>query len=167
MSSSSVQSAGAIPSPTDARAARGPASTTGSAQMDREALLHFYRTTGGESWTCKDGWAENADDLGSWHGVTTNAEGRVVKLELEGGPEPNPGGFERGNSIIGAIPPEFGRLGALTTLYLGGNQLSGKADVARRHRRNSTRTWSAGGVGGAIFAIKPAEWAFSTGAWPT
>ncbi|CBJ25495.1 LRR-GTPase of the ROCO family [Ectocarpus siliculosus] len=125
MSSSSVQSAGAMPSPTDARAARGPASATGSAQTDRETLLHFYRTAGGESWTCKDGWAENADDLGSWHGVTTNAEGRVVKLELQGGPEPQPGGFEKGNSIIGAIPPEFGRLGALTTLHLGGNQLTG------------------------------------------
>lgn len=48
-------------------------------------LLRLYRTSGGESWSRQDGWAENEDDLGGWFGVTTNAEGRVVKLELEGG----------------------------------------------------------------------------------
>lgn len=78
----------------------------GSAQTDREVLLHFYRANGGESWICKDGWAENALDLGSWHGVSTNAEGRVTKLKLEGGPEERSdseerSGFEIGNNIIG------------------------------------------------------------------
>lgn len=53
-------------------------------QTDRHVLLHFYRTTRGESWKCQVGWAENAEDLGSWYGVTTNEDGRVVKLELQG-----------------------------------------------------------------------------------
>ncbi|CAN0286465.1 unnamed protein product, partial [Scytosiphon promiscuus] len=44
--------------------------------------LRFYRTTHGESWTDRDGWEEDAPDLGSWHGVTTNTDGRVIKLEL-------------------------------------------------------------------------------------
>lgn len=32
-------------------------------------------------------------------------------------------------TIPGPIPPELGRLDALTTLHLGGNELSGKGDV--------------------------------------
>ena len=48
-------------------------------------LLHLYRTTCGDSWKYRDGWAENAQDLSSWYGVTTNEDGRVEKLELQGG----------------------------------------------------------------------------------
>ena len=59
-------------------------SASGSAQTDREVLLSVYRTTGGQSWTHREGWAENADDLGRWFGVTVGGEGRVVKLELQG-----------------------------------------------------------------------------------
>lgn len=54
----------------------------GSAQSDRKVLLHLYKTTEGKSWYSKDGWAQEDADLGSWWGVTTNADGRVVKLEL-------------------------------------------------------------------------------------
>lgn len=32
----------------------------------------------------RGGWAENAENLGSWYGVTTNGDDRVVKLELQG-----------------------------------------------------------------------------------
>lgn len=67
----------------------------GSVETDREVLLHLYKTTGGESWWKKDGWAENATDLGSWYGVTTNAEGRVVKLELKKKTR------EGGNGLVG------------------------------------------------------------------
>ncbi|CAN0237236.1 unnamed protein product, partial [Scytosiphon promiscuus] len=49
---------------------------------DRDVLLRFFRTTHGYSWTYRDGWEEDAADLSSWHGVTTNTNGRVVKLEL-------------------------------------------------------------------------------------
>lgn len=47
-------------------------------------LLHLYHTTGGGSWKYQTGWAENAENLGSWYGVTTNGDDRVVKLELQG-----------------------------------------------------------------------------------
>ncbi|CAN0334539.1 unnamed protein product, partial [Scytosiphon promiscuus] len=57
---------------------------TGSVDTDRRVLLRFYRTTGGRSWTHRKGWEENAIDLGSWYGVTTNREGRVVKLDITG-----------------------------------------------------------------------------------
>ncbi|CAM9834987.1 unnamed protein product, partial [Ectocarpus sp. 6 AP-2014] len=68
-------------SQTPMASAAAPLAAAGSAETDREVLLHFFRSTGGESWTHQEGWAENADDLGSWCGVTSNAEGRVVKLE--------------------------------------------------------------------------------------
>ncbi|CAN0528179.1 unnamed protein product [Ectocarpus sp. 12 AP-2014] len=90
-----------------------------SAKADREVLLQFFRLTGGESWTHQEGWAKHADDLDGWYGVTTNAEGRVVKLELR---------RERGRfgiNVTGAIPPQLGRLGALEVLDLGSNKLSG------------------------------------------
>ncbi|CBN78377.1 LRR-GTPase of the ROCO family, putative pseudogene (Partial), partial [Ectocarpus siliculosus] len=94
-----------------------------SAETDREVLLHFFRSTGGESWTHQEGWAENADDLGSWYGVMSNAEGRVVKLELHG--EKDDFDIPTGNNVTGGIPPELGGLGALEELNLGGNNLSG------------------------------------------
>ncbi|CAN0053544.1 unnamed protein product [Pylaiella littoralis] len=85
----------------------------GSAEMDRDVLLLLYQTTGGESWDRKEGWAENAADLGSWHGVTTNADGRVVKLEL------------KFLNLTGPLPRELGQLGAIEVLDLSDNSLSG------------------------------------------
>ncbi|CAN0354559.1 unnamed protein product, partial [Ectocarpus fasciculatus] len=70
--------------------------------------------------------AENADDLDSWYGVTTNAEGRVVKLELRG--EKNNNGYYTGNNVIGAIPSELCQLGAMKKLDLSWNGLTGEFD---------------------------------------
>ncbi|CAM9844456.1 unnamed protein product, partial [Scytosiphon promiscuus] len=95
----------------------------GSAREDRDVLLRFYRTTHGESWTDRDGWEEDAADLGSWHGVTTNTDGRVVKLEL--GEEYTYGHIRRDSNIDGAIPEELGRLAALKSLMLISSKLSG------------------------------------------
>ncbi|CAN0353599.1 unnamed protein product [Pylaiella littoralis] len=81
--------------------------------MDRDVLLLLHQTTDGESWIRKEGWAQNATDLGSWHGVTTNADGRVVKLEL------------KSLNLAGSLPPELGQLGAIEVLDLSGNFLSG------------------------------------------
>ncbi|CAM9384351.1 unnamed protein product, partial [Ectocarpus sp. 8 AP-2014] len=103
--------------------AAAPVAAAGSAEADREVLLHFFRTTGGELWTHQDGWAENADDLDSWYGVTINAEGRVVKLEVHG--ERDRFDICTGNNVTGSIPPELGGLGALEVLNLRGNNLSG------------------------------------------
>lgn len=57
---------------------------SGPMETDRDVLLHFYQTTGGGSWKYQTGWEENAENLGSWYGVTTNRNDRVVKLELQG-----------------------------------------------------------------------------------
>ncbi|CAM9749420.1 unnamed protein product [Ectocarpus sp. 4 AP-2014] len=100
-----------------------PLNAPGSAETDREVLLHFFRSTGGESWTHQEGWAQNADDLGSWYGVTSNADGRVVKLELHG--ERDEFDIPTGNNVTGSIPPELAELGALEVLNLCSNKLSG------------------------------------------
>ncbi|CAN0420480.1 unnamed protein product, partial [Laminaria digitata] len=36
-----------------------------------------------DGWKFKDGW-KSSHPMAEWHGVTTNAEGRVVGLNLEG-----------------------------------------------------------------------------------
>lgn len=35
-----------------------------------------------DGWKRKDGWG-SCKPIGEWHGVTTNAQGRVIGLELD------------------------------------------------------------------------------------
>ena len=79
---------------------------------DRDALIALYASTGGPGWTNSDDWLSEAP-LQRWHGVTTDAQGRVVGLSL------------RNNGLSGEIPPELGGLSSLRYLSLGWNDLSG------------------------------------------
>ena len=72
---------------------------------DGAALTALYDAAGGESWRNSDGWLY-VDDLSQWHGVTTDAEGRVTELDLGG------------NGLIGELPDELGILTGLTELDL-------------------------------------------------
>ncbi|CAN0423431.1 unnamed protein product [Ascophyllum nodosum] len=74
-------------------------------ETDRKIIVHLYRLTTGNS---RD---DNNLDLGSWFGVKTNDEGRVVELKLR-------------NKVIGADLSALGGLSALETLDLSCNQLS-------------------------------------------
>jgi len=103
---------------------------------DRLALEALFKSTGGADWTNKTGWMTDAE-LGDWHGVAVDEEGRVTHLDLEenglAGPLPSDmqqlsalqGLFLSKNQLTGPIPPELGQLGALQGLGLGDNQLSG------------------------------------------
>ena len=51
------------------------------AQTDREALVALYSATDGPNWERKTNWGSGAP-LSDWYGVTTNGQGRVVKLSL-------------------------------------------------------------------------------------
>ena len=82
------------------------------ANDDRAALLTLYYATGGPNWANNQNWASD-EPLDQWYGVTTDADGRVIGLDLGS------------NQLSGPIPPELGSLSNLTWLDLGSNQLSG------------------------------------------
>ena len=116
----------------------GPATVAfGATNSDRDALLALYDSTGGGGWTRSDNWDTSAP-LGDWHGVTTDATGRVTELWLQGnnlrGTIPAAvGGLTqlvvlalfREAGLTGPIPPALGNLTELRLLALGGNAMTG------------------------------------------
>jgi hypothetical protein len=103
---------------------------------DRLALEALFTSCGGADWANKGGWMTNAG-LGEWFGVTVDAEGRVIDLDLSynnlTGPLPSELQqlsalkvlYLNNNKLTGPVPVELGQLGAMTTLVLSKNQLSG------------------------------------------
>ena len=79
---------------------------------DRVALVALYDATAGDDWRNKTKW-KSTDPLGDWHGVTTNAAGRVTGLAL------------RVNYLDGSIPADLGDLTYLDTMNLAENSLNG------------------------------------------
>ena len=90
---------------------------SGTAATDRTALMALYDATGGSNWTINHNWGSSAP-LGTWHGVTVSAQGRVTHLSLFA------------NNLIGGLPDELGDLDALTYLSLEGNRLRGSIPSA-------------------------------------
>ena len=88
-------------------AADGFATTAG----DRAALVALYEATDGPNWDSNSNWLTDAP-LDAWHGVSTDASGRVQKLHLAW------------NGLTGVIPPELGKLANLEWLHLSGNGLT-------------------------------------------
>lgn len=82
------------------------------AHLDLAPLLALFNATEGTYWTKNDLWHSDRP-LQDWHGVTTNAEGRVTKIEL---------GY---NALNGTIPPELSQLQYLEHLNLYYNKLTG------------------------------------------
>ncbi len=83
-----------------------------SKDAERDALEALYQDTDGDNWTNNRNWLSNAS-LDSWHGVTTDRNGRVIELDLSE------------NELNGTIPSELGSLTNLEELNLSQNQLSG------------------------------------------
>ena len=119
----------------------GSASATSSVTVkddsrDREALVALYNSTNGPNWTNSTNWLSVAP-LDQWHGVSTDADGRVVGLSLsrnnlrgtipaEIGKLVRLGSLSLGyNGLLGTIPPQLGSLALLTQLNLENNALSG------------------------------------------
>ena len=80
---------------------------------DRAALVALYRGTDGANWTNNAKWLSNRP-IRDWHGVISDADGRVTHLVLYR------------NQLTGTIPVELSSLSNLEELYLNINQLSGK-----------------------------------------
>ncbi len=79
---------------------------------DKDALIALYQAADGDSWTSSSNWLSD-DPIGTWYGVTTDQNDRVVELDLSD------------NELKGALPIELGNLPYLEMLYLSENQLSG------------------------------------------
>lgn len=89
------------------------ASEHGDARSDREALEEIFAATGGDAWRRNGLWG-SAAPLGRWHGVTTDSDGRVVRLDLSS------------NGLSGELPQAIGQLTHLQRLDLGDNGIYGE-----------------------------------------
>ena len=85
---------------------------TTATNPDRLALVALYNATDGPNWVDNTNWLTDAP-LGEWYGVSTNAEGRVVRIILS----------EHG--LRGELPAELANLTELTNLSLWRNDLTG------------------------------------------
>ena len=99
--------------------------------LDRAALVALFNGTDGPGWTLATNWSSDAP-LAEWHGVTTDAEGRVIELSLDR------------NGLKGAFPAALPGLERLRSLSLLGNRLTGS--VSPRNR--TTRKF--GSIGGFL-----------------
>jgi hypothetical protein len=87
---------------------------------ERDALIALYHATGGSQWSDKSGWLGSPGTECEWHGVTcgypADAEAMpfVESIELSQ------------NNLVGAIPPELGRLKKLQWLSIFFNRLTGR-----------------------------------------
>ena len=114
-----------------------------TAETDRAALEALYHSTNGQDWVFQHSplpahqeWLTDRP-LGQWFGVTTDANGRVLELDLcnvnlQGTLPPELGNLSElrrlcfwGHDVTGAIPPEFGRLTNLRELIFSKTQTSG------------------------------------------
>ena len=115
---------------------------------DRFVLEALFDAAGGPGWTVRTNW-RSGEPVSAWYGVTTDAAGRVTRLELPGnnlsGPIPAAlGGLSRlevldlgragelhdrdvsYNALTGPLPAELGALSALRELRLDDNELTGE-----------------------------------------
>ena len=107
---------------------------------DRDVLKLLFESTGGRSWDDHDNWLTDAP-LGKWHGVRTDASGRVNTLKLSG------------NSLTGEIPAELGTLANLEQLWLGSNSLTGEIPAELGTLANLEQLWL--GFNGLMGEIPP------------
>lgn len=91
--------------------------STGPTQAEYSALISFYQNTNGASWLNKTGWATAdpyvIEDVGSWHGVTVNGNGNVIRIDL------------RSNGLSGFIQQNISALEHLELLDLSDNNIGG------------------------------------------
>ncbi|MDE0462091.1 MAG: leucine-rich repeat domain-containing protein, partial [Caldilineaceae bacterium] len=95
------------------------------AATDRAALIALYQAANGGNWKNNANWLSDAP-LDTWHGVTTDENGRVIGLDL------------RFNGLSGSIPSQLGNLTNLTRLVLSVNRLRGPIPAALGNLTNLT-----------------------------
>ena len=105
-------------------------------QIERDALIALYNSTGGADWTNSTGWMGAAGTECDWYGVTCSG-GNLTGLNLASNNLVGTIPSELGNLTIlkrlnlsfnrltGSIPPQLGNLTSISTLYLNNNELTG------------------------------------------
>ena len=86
---------------------------TASIHADRRVLEILYDELGGDGWRGNTNWKTDKP-LREWYAVSTNAGGRVRRLDLHV------------NYLTGEIPPKLGSLSDLAFLHLFSNSLAGE-----------------------------------------
>ena len=89
-----------------------PVAAQATVATDKAALVALYNATDGTNWTTNTNWT-STEALSSWHGVTTNSDGRVTAVALND------------NGLDGTLPTALGDLSELEQLDLQDNALSG------------------------------------------
>ena len=79
---------------------------------DKDVLIALYEAADGANWVSNQNWLSD-DPIGTWYGVITDENDRVIELDLSE------------NELNGTISSELGHLTYLEVLYLSENQLSG------------------------------------------
>lgn len=92
----------------------------GTRATDSLALVQFYQETNGEQWLQPWDFTQPMD---AWFGLSLNAYGRVMCLDLDGEPDCSPS-KKRGNRLKGKMIDLD--LPYLEHLFLSGNQLQGQ-----------------------------------------
>ena len=91
-------------------------------ESDMKVLDRLYQTSRGANWTNSTDWL-GTPALDQWYGVTADAVGRVMTLDLAG------------NGLEGQLPAGLGTLAEMTVLRVGDNALSGRLPLSlTRHR---------------------------------
>ena len=103
--------------------AAGEARVTVMQSADRPALVALYNATDGPNWVDNTNWLTDAP-LGEWYGVSTDAVGRVVRLDLGGRWDSEAREYVL-HGLRGELPAELANLTQLTSLSLWHNDLSG------------------------------------------
>ena len=104
--------------------------------QEREYLMEFFKSTGGESWTNNTNWGSELP-VSQWYGIMVDKSGRIIDITLQDnnltGSIPaglskleNLTGFDiYRNKVTGEIPKELGDLKNLYLIYLNDNNFTG------------------------------------------
>lgn len=80
--------------------------------LEREALIAFYKATGGDNWNNNTNWCSDKP-ISEWYGVVTRLnDGLVQSLNLEN------------NNLTGKVTSELDNLNKLSGLYFSDNHLT-------------------------------------------
>ncbi|WP_297135869.1 leucine-rich repeat domain-containing protein [uncultured Eubacterium sp.] len=76
----------------------------GCCRSERSILESFYKALDGDKWEHKENWLSDKP-LNEWYGITTDEEGKVVKIQLS-------------DTMTGKVPANLKHLKKLQSLYL-------------------------------------------------